>query len=143
MLHLTVQSLLLFFILSSVPGFGQSTAAVSPTALHDAVEYLVFRVEPDRVDEFIQLENEVWTQGLSQQEGFLSKDIWVNESKPGEVSVIIYWKNFESWKGIPKEVTNRLTQQFDERFGADDYQLIREVHGSNRLVRVSRTEKRK
>ena len=139
---MAVQRLLLFLLLGPASCFAQQMPTAEPISSHDAVEYLIFRVDPDRVDEFIRLENEVWTHGLRQQTGFISKDIWVNESKPSEVSVIIHWKDFDSWKNIPKEVSDQLTQQFDERFGADDYQLIREVHGGNRLVRVSHTEKR-
>ena len=124
------QCLLPFFlVLWSLSCTGQETPVAETKSARDAVEYLVFQVEPDRVDEFVRLENEIWTNELMRQDGFISKDIWINESKPGEVSVIIYWKDFESWKNIPKEVTEKLTRQFDDQFGAEDYQIIREVHG--------------
>lgn len=136
----TIHYVLPLFVLLSAPSLGQPASAAKDTSAHDAVEYLVFEVDPERVDEFVRLENEIWTNGLMQQDGFLSKDIWVNESKPGEVSVIIHWKDFDSWKSIPKKVTDQLTQRFDDQFGADNYRIIREVHGHNRLVRVSHTE---
>lgn len=107
---------------------------------HHPVEYLTFMVEPTMIDEFIRLENEIWTDRLMKETGFVSKDIWVNNSNPGEVSVIIYWKSFDDWKSIPKQVTNRLTEQFDSRFGRKNYQLTREVHGYNRTIRVSTTD---
>ncbi|NCX05619.1 MAG: TIGR03792 family protein, partial [Actinobacteria bacterium] len=60
------------------------------------VEVLVFRMDPTVVDEFIRVDHDVWTLGEAHMEGladipFLSKEVWLDSSKPGEVTIVFVW----------------------------------------------------
>ena len=108
---------------------------------NQAGEYLVFQVDPDRVDAFIELDHEVWTGYMEQFPAFISKDVWINESKPGEVSFIIYWNSYDEWKSIPVEDLIEKEKEFDEIFGAENYELVGEYHKENRWYKVSEYRK--
>ncbi|MSZ96828.1 MAG: TIGR03792 family protein, partial [Actinobacteria bacterium] len=66
------------------------------------VEVLVFRMDPHLVDEFLRVDHEVWTLGEAHMEGlaaipFLSKEVWLDDSKPGEVTIVFVWDTQEAW----------------------------------------------
>ena len=64
--------------------------------LHYPIEYLVFQLEdPSSVDEFIRKDKEVWTAFLEKSPAFYYKEMWVNDSNPGEVHSIIAWKDMK------------------------------------------------
>jgi hypothetical protein len=55
------------------------------------VEVLIFQMDPAVVDEFIRVDHEVWTLGEALMPSlsripFLSKEVWLDDSKPGEVT---------------------------------------------------------
>lgn len=102
-----------------------------------AVEYLVFEVNPSKVKEFTQLEHEIWSQMLSEYPGFISKEIWLNEYKPSEVTVIIYWESIKLWKSVPEDAIMESIRKFDEAIGAENYKLVEERHLDNKWFKIS------
>ena len=42
------------------------------------IEWLRFKVPPEKWEAFIQRDEEVWTAGLKNFPGFLGKEIWVD-----------------------------------------------------------------
>ncbi|MEL7002312.1 MAG: TIGR03792 family protein [Bacteroidota bacterium] len=82
------------------------------------------------------MDHEIWTKKLSEHPGFISKEIWINEFNPNEVTAIIYWNSIEEWKAIPGEELNEIIKEFDQAFGADDYKLVQEKHQQNRWYKV-------
>ncbi|MCR9254408.1 MAG: TIGR03792 family protein [bacterium] len=102
-----------------------------------AVEYLVFEVNPSKVKEFTQLEHEIWSQMLSEYPGFISKEIWLNEDKPSEVTVIIYWESVKLWKSVPEDAIMGSIRKFDEAIGAENYKLVEERHLDNKWFKIS------
>ena len=101
-----------------------------------AVEYLVFEVKPELVDQFLELDHEYWTLFLKDQPGFISKEVWVNKSKPGEVSMITYWNTMEEWKSIPVEKLIEINTELTETFGKENFKLVGEIHKENALYKV-------
>lgn len=70
---------------------------------HYPVEHLVFTTAPEHVQEFLDVDHEVWTlgeaeSGLFDHIPFLYKEVWVNDNKPGEMHFIFVWESIESWK---------------------------------------------
>lgn len=101
-----------------------------------AVEYLVFEVKPELVDRFVEVDHQYWTLFLKEQPGFISKEVWVNKSKPGEVSLIVYWNSLAEWKAIPAEKLMETEQKFTAAFGAGNSKIVKEVHHDNLLYKV-------
>ena len=115
------------------------------------VEVLVFRMAPAVVDEFIRVDHEVWTLGEAHMEGpidipFLSKEVWLDTSKPGEVTIVFVWDTQDAWNIVGNtELQKKLQSEFDSRFPYP-IELIAAPHedshfGIHRVTRFERIEK--
>lgn len=97
------------------------------------VEVLVFRVEPSRLDEFLRIDHEVWTMGEaflpgSERIPFLSKEVWLDDSKPGEVTLVFVWESMAAWRAVgAADVQARIQAEFDRRF-TGQVELVRALH---------------
>ncbi len=88
------------------------------------IEWLKFRVDPQLREKFIQLDREIWTKSLSQSEGFLGKEIWLDPNFLEEVILIIYWESREQWQAISPEELQRTEKAFDKKMGRETYELL-------------------
>ena len=115
------------------------------------VEVLVFRMDPAVVDEFIRVDHEVWTLGEALMEGltdipFLSKEVWLDSTKPGEVTIVFVWDTQKAWDIVGNtEFQKKLQAEFDSRF-PHPVELIAAPHedsnfGIHRVTRFERIEK--
>ena len=115
------------------------------------VEVLVFRMDPAVVDEFIRVDHEVWTLSEAHMEGlidipFLSKEVWLDNSKPGEVTIVFVWDTQKAWDIVGNtEFQKKLQSEFDSRF-PHPVELIAAPHedsnfGIHRVTRFERIEK--
>ena len=80
--------------------------------MNQAVEFLVFEMSPEHRETFIKIDHQIWTDTLSKQEGFISKEVWVDDKKPGQVTFVNYWSSYQHWKAIPHEELGATDQQF-------------------------------
>jgi len=114
------------------------------------VEVLVFGMEPDHVDEFLRVDHEVWTLGEALLDGhdripFLAKEVWLDDSRPGEVTLVFVWESMEQWDAVGRpDIQQRLQAEFDARF-PHPVRLVRALHeesamGIHRVSRFERTE---
>ena len=112
------------------------------------VEILVFEVDPADLEHFLEVDHEVWTLGEALIEGFdhipfLSKEVWLDDTRPGEVTIVFVWESIESWMRVGDEELQRSFQaRFDERFGRP-VRLVRaphedSAHGIHRWSRFER-----
>lgn len=97
------------------------------------VEVLVFRVEPDRVEEFLAVDHDVWTLGEALLPGFdripfRSKEVWLDDTRPGLVTLVFVWESHGDWDrvGAPA-IQERLQAEFDARF-PHRVELVRAYH---------------
>jgi uncharacterized protein (TIGR03792 family) len=67
------------------------------------IEELQFEVTPQDREEFLRVEEQVWTGFLTTCDGFVRKEVWIPEDDPGRVIVIIWWNTMEQWKTITME----------------------------------------
>ena len=112
------------------------------------VEVLVFKIDPKDLDEFLEVDNEVWTLGEALSPAvdkvpFLSKEIWVNDNRPGIVTVVLVWENLELWEKIDtKEIQSELIARFEAKF-TKPYKLLRVLQNEENygMHRVSRFER--
>lgn len=83
---------------------------------------LVFEMSPEHVEEFLAVDHEVWTLGEAalpgfDQVAFLSKEVWLDDSRPGRVTIIFVWESLEAWMRVGSaEIQQRLQAEFDARF---------------------------
>ena len=86
------------------------------------IEVLVFEMSPEHVDEYLAIDHEIWTLGEATLPGFeripfLSKEVWLDDSRPGRVSVVFVWESLEAWMRVGSAVIQqRLQSEFDARF---------------------------
>ena len=86
------------------------------------VEVLVFRMDPTVVNEFIRIDHDVWTMREAFMDGlaripFLSKEVWLDDSKPGEVTIVFVWDTQAEWDEVGAvEFQQKLQAEFDARF---------------------------
>lgn len=112
------------------------------------VEVLVFSMDPAVVDEFIAIDHEIWTLGEAHTPGldripFLSKEVWLDDSKPGEVTLIFVWENQQLWDIVGnRDFQSTLQRAFDERF-SHPIELVAALHEDSQfgIHRVSRFER--
>ena len=115
------------------------------------VEVLVFRMDPAVVDEFIRVDHEVWTLSEAHMEGlidipFLSKEVWLDNTKPGEVTIVFVWDTQKAWDIVGNtDFQKKLQAEFDSRF-PHPVELIAAPHedsnfGIHRVTRFERIEK--
>lgn len=117
---------------------------------HRPIEVMVFSMDPGVVDEFIAIDHEVWTMGEAFAPGldgiaFLSKEVWLDNSKPGQVTLVFVWENQQLWDivGAPGLQT-KLQKLFDEKF-THPIELLAAHHqdsdyGIHRVSRFERLE---
>jgi len=101
-----------------------------------AIEQLIFKVKPELVEKWIELDHEIWTKGLARWPGFAGKEIWVNDDVPGEVTAIVYWSDYDKWKAIDPEWLAETDERFTDEFGSDNVSLIGELHNERQQYRV-------
>ena len=77
-----------------------------------AIEQLFFEVDPEKLDCWLEIDHEVWTAGLAEWPGFAGKEVWINQDRPGEITVIVYWTSYEKWKSIDPEWVARTDAAF-------------------------------
>lgn len=114
------------------------------------VEVLVFRMDPSVVDEFIRVDHDVWTLGEALMPDlatipFLSKEVWLDDSRPGEVTLVFVWDTQEQWDIVGEtSFQQELQHIFDSRF-PHPVELIRAPHedsqfGIHRVTRFERVD---
>lgn len=115
---------------------------------HLPIEVLVFRMEPNRVNEFLTVDHEVWTLGEALLPGFdripfVSKEVWLDDAKPGEVTLVFVWESLDAWMKVgATEIQERLQAEFDHRF-SHPVELIAAPHedSNHGIHRWSRFER--
>ncbi len=108
----------------------------------------MFKVAPEDVERYLEVDHEIWTLKEAFAPGFdhipfLYKEVWINDNKPGEIHFIFAWESIESWRKIDqKEYQAQLIKEFDEKFGRP-YELIRVVQNEENfgVHRYSRFER--
>lgn len=77
------------------------------------IEWLRFKVPPEKLEAFIQRDEEVWTAGLKNFPGFLGKEIWV-DAVENEVVMLIRWETREQWKSVLQSTIDELDRQMGD-----------------------------
>lgn len=94
------------------------------------IEWLKFHVNPKLREQFVEQDQAIWTKTLSQQPGFLGKEIWINPTDPNEVVVVIRWQTREQWDAIAPALLAETEKRFQQAMGKDTYEMLeaKELH---------------
>lgn len=65
------------------------------------IEFLTFEIDPDEIEEWLDVDERTWTRFLVAQDGFVSKEIWAERDRPGTVIAVITWRDEAAWRSIP------------------------------------------
>jgi uncharacterized protein (TIGR03792 family) len=87
------------------------------------VEWLRIKVSPEYREKFVQKDDEIWTNFLSQSPNFLKKEIWISPDDMSEVIIVIHWTDQAQQEPISKETLEAVEQKFLERLGVA-FQLL-------------------
>ena len=113
------------------------------------VEVLVYEMDPAHLDDYLRVDHEVWTLMEAGAPGFdhvpfLSKEVWVDDSRPGRVTIVFVWESMDAWMHVGAErYQARLQAEFERRF-PHPTRLVAAWHEDAKmgLHRVSRFERR-
>jgi uncharacterized protein (TIGR03792 family) len=67
------------------------------------VEYLTFEVAPDELEDWLVVEERVWSRFLETVPGFVRKELWMADDDPGRVHAAIWWESREAWQAVSDE----------------------------------------
>ncbi|MGR3492881.1 MAG: TIGR03792 family protein, partial [Shimia sp.] len=62
-------------------------------------------------------DSEVWTATLSQQPGYIGKEVWVDLEHPTHAHLIIRWETKAQWKAVPTDLLAATDTRMTEVFG--------------------------
>ena len=66
------------------------------------IEFLTFRVTPDELEGWLEVEERNWSRFLERQDGFVRKEMWRSVDEPSAVHAVIWWESMAAWRSIPQ-----------------------------------------
>lgn len=97
------------------------------------IEHLVFQInDPDKIEEWIDLDHEMWTRYIAGKQGFISKEVWVNDFNPGEIQTVICFESLNILSAIDRNEWAEMDLEFHERFSGE-FKITRRIHKENHL----------
>jgi uncharacterized protein (TIGR03792 family) len=101
--------LALWFGLMLLPARSQRTQPPN-----SVVEWLQFQIPIEVQANFIEKDRRIWTTFLSQQKGFIRKEVLTNVAKPEELTLLIYWQTLADWERIPQNRLDEVQHRFEQ-----------------------------
>ena len=92
--------------------FGNSYEVKADEADTAVVEYLRLHVSADDRDAWLSAERQSWGPWLTQQNGFLGRDMFWDEDRE-EALLLIRWSSRENWKAISEKELEVIQEQFE------------------------------
>ncbi|MDR0840293.1 MAG: TIGR03792 family protein [Christensenellaceae bacterium] len=81
------------------------------------IEELTFRVRPDMLETYIELDARLWVPALRSRKGFLGSEVWVGEPGSGEVTMLYFWERYEDFAGLDVAWLEELKQKTNDVMG--------------------------
>lgn len=78
------------------------------------IEELTLTMPPERVNAYLERDARVWTPFLQSCDGFLGKETWLPDDRPGTVVLIIRWASMEQWKRITPDQVDEVDREMGE-----------------------------
>ena len=100
------------------------------------VEELVFQIDPDRLQAYLDGDFEIFTKGLEKYPGFCGSEIWVSADRPGYVRNIVFWKDQQSFQAVDSAWTIQADAELAALVGEGKMKLIEQSHTINQMMKV-------
>lgn len=100
------------------------------------IEELVFKMEPEDVQQYAELEYEIMARELAELPTFRGWQIFASESEPGEVTTMYFWESYEAYKAIDQEWLAAKKQALSEAFKGKTFVFLRAEHEINRKLQL-------
>lgn len=100
------------------------------------VEELVFQVDPQRLEVYLDGDYDIFTKGLEQYPGFCGSEIWVSADRPGYVRNIVFWKDLESLNGVDTAWVIQADAKLSALVGEGKMKLLEQSHTINQMMKV-------
>lgn len=100
------------------------------------IEELVFRMKPELVKSYAELEYEIMAKELAGIDGFSGWQIWESETNAGEVTSLYFWKDYESYKNIDQKWLFQKKDDITKAFGAENMTFVRAGHETDRRYQL-------
>lgn len=78
------------------------------------VEWLTFDVSNDERDQWLRIEESVWSRFLETCDGFVRKQMWIEEGDAGRIHAVIWWKSREQWHSISESTVAEVDARMGE-----------------------------
>lgn len=78
------------------------------------IEFLTFDVDPAIRDDWMRVEEATWSRYLEGREGFIRKQLWVEQGNPGQVHAMIEWVDEATWHTVPAEDIARVDAEMGD-----------------------------
>lgn len=78
------------------------------------VEWLTFEVGIEERSEWLRVEEFVWSRFLRTCDGFIRKQMWIEEGEPQRIHAVIWWENREKWQAISTETVKTVDTRMGE-----------------------------
>jgi uncharacterized protein (TIGR03792 family) len=88
------------------------------------IEQLSFRVPLAEQTRFIAADAAIWTATLSDQPGFLGKEVWREADDPDHLHLVIRWIDRSLWHAVPPRLLAETEAAFVDALGVT-YPLLR------------------
>lgn len=100
------------------------------------VEELVFQVNPERLEAYMDGDYEIFTRGLEQYPGFAGSEIWVSADRPGYVRNIVFWADLASFQAVDTAWVIQADAKLKAMVGEGNMRLVEESHTLNQMLKV-------
>jgi uncharacterized protein (TIGR03792 family) len=81
------------------------------------IEWLKIPVPVARQSEYLHRDAEIWTKTLSEQPGFVGKEVWRDAADPNVLHLVIRWESLAAWKSVPRAVLDDADTRFARAIG--------------------------
>lgn len=100
------------------------------------VEELVFQVNPDCLETYLDGDYEIFTKVLEQYPGFAGSEIWVSADRPGCVRNIVFWKDRASFQAVDTAWVIQADARLAALVGEGNMKLVEQSHTLNQMLKV-------
>ena len=108
-------SIVLIYIIFNFQFNSQTVKALTmnTSKVNVVTEELRLKVPANFKETWLKEEKNVWEPWLSNQEGYLGRQIFWDKEKE-EALILVKWKNRDLWKNISMVEVNKIQEQFNE-----------------------------
>lgn len=101
------------------------------------IEELIFQVDPDYIDAYIEADYETFGKTLSHYPGYLGGEVWISKDHPGIVHNIIFWESEDALKAIPGDVAAEQDARLIAMVGEGRITFIEARHSTCPMEKIA------